>query len=56
MICYKDMTFCADEVEIHTCGRELYKGGKEEAERLGLPIAWGSFCKDNKEDHENIKN
>lgn len=44
MICYKDMTFCADQVETHTCGRELTKEDAENAKRIGLPIAYGSFC------------
>lgn len=44
MICYKDKTFCSDEVEIHTCGRELTEEDKKHAEKLGLPIAYGSFC------------
>lgn len=45
MLCYKDRTFCADEVETHTCGRELTEEDKKRAEELGLPIAYGSFCK-----------
>ena len=45
MITYKDKTFCADEVEKHTCGRELTEKDKKHAEEIGLPIAYGSFCK-----------
>ena len=45
MLCYKDKTFCADEVEVHTCGRELTAEDKLKAEELELPIAYGSFCK-----------
>lgn len=44
MITYKDKTFCADEVEEHICGRELTEAEKAEAERMGLPISYGSFC------------
>ena len=44
MICYRDRTFCASEVEVHTCGRELSAEDKENAERLGLPIAYCNFC------------
>lgn len=47
MITYKDKTFCADEVEIHTCGRELTEEDKKHAEEIGLPIAYGSFCNNN---------
>lgn len=46
MLCYKDQTYCCDKVEKHTCGRELSEQEKEHAKELGLPIAWGSFCKD----------
>lgn len=45
MLCYKDMTFCADKVKVHTCGRELTAEDKKDAERVDLPIAYGSFCK-----------
>jgi len=44
MICYKDKTFCASEVEVHTCGRELTWEDKKRAEEIGLPIAYGDFC------------
>lgn len=43
MICYKDMTFCASKKH-NDCGRILTKKDKLEAERIGLPIAWGYFC------------
>lgn len=46
MICYKDTTFCADQVKEHACGRELTKEEKERAIKLGLPIAYSSFCKE----------
>lgn len=44
MICYKDRTFCADDVVTHSCGRELTKEDEERAEKLRLPVAYGSFC------------
>lgn len=44
MITYKDKTFCADDVEIHTCGRELTKEESEDAEEMFLPICYGRFC------------
>ncbi len=46
MICYKDRTFCASEVEEHTCGREITPKEIEEAKELGLPIAYGNFCEE----------
>jgi hypothetical protein len=49
MICYKDRTFCASEVEKHTCERELTEEDKKHAEELGLPIAFGEFCRDLKD-------
>lgn len=45
MLCYKDKTFCADQVETHTCGREFTKQDEEKQRQVGLPVAWGSFCK-----------
>jgi len=44
MITYRDRTFCASEVEKHTCGRELTEEDKKRAEEIGLPIAYGKFC------------
>ena len=46
MISYKDKTFCADEVEVHTCGREITAEEIKEAKKIGLPICYGSFCKE----------
>jgi len=44
MICYKDKTFCASQVEQHTCGRELTEEDQKRADELGLPISYGRFC------------
>ncbi len=44
MLCYLDRSFCSDKVEKHTCGRELTEADKDRAEKIGLPIAYGSFC------------
>lgn len=44
MICYRDRTFCADKVENHTCGREFTEEDKANAEKIGLPVCFGSFC------------
>lgn len=46
MICYKDKTFCASKVEKHTCGREITPQELEHAKRIGLPVAYGNFCKE----------
>lgn len=46
MICYKDRTFCASKVKNHTCGRELTAEDKKNAEKIGLPVAYGEFCKE----------
>jgi hypothetical protein len=45
MICYKDKTFCASKVKKHTCGRKIIKKEIEHAKKIGLPIAYGNFCK-----------
>ena len=49
MISYKDMTFCADDVEVHTCGREFTEKDAQDAEKWwggkDYPVAYGSFCK-----------
>jgi len=43
-ICYKDTTFCGSDVEVHTCDRELTAQDRENAARIGLPIATAYFC------------
>ena len=48
MLCYKDKTFCASEVENHTCGREITNEQVSEASLMEIPIAWGDFCEGNK--------
>lgn len=45
MMCYKDKTFCASKVSKHTCGREITKEEIAHAEKLGLGIAYGNYCK-----------
>lgn len=49
MISYKDRTFCGDDVETHTCGRELTEEDRQNAINIGLPVALGSFCTPEKE-------
>jgi hypothetical protein len=44
MLCYKDKTFCSDNIKNHTCNRELTEEDRANAEKLGLPVAYGSFC------------
>lgn len=44
---YKDKTFCASEVEKHTCGRELTKEDENRAKELAMPIAFSKFCEEN---------
>jgi hypothetical protein len=44
MLCYKDKTFCASDVETHTCGRELTREDEARAEKIGLPIMYAHFC------------
>lgn len=46
MMCYLDKTWCASEIETHTCGREISEEHKKRADELNLPIAWGLFCKE----------
>lgn len=52
MITYRDRTFCASQVKVHTCGRELTETEKQEAIKLELPIAYGEFCKVDLSDKE----
>ena len=47
MLCYRDKTFCASEVAVHTCGREFTEQDKIDAEKVQLPVAYGNFCKNN---------
>jgi hypothetical protein len=44
-ISYKDKAFCSSEVQKHTCGRKITKEELAEAKRIGMPIAYGEFCK-----------
>jgi len=44
MITYRDQAFCGSDVAKHTCGRELTEADKEDAARIGLPIAYVDFC------------
>jgi len=46
MICYKDKTFCGSKVKKHTCGREITQAEIKHAQQIGLPIAYGYFCKE----------
>jgi hypothetical protein len=45
MITYKDKTFCGSKVKKHICGREITKNEITNAKEIGLPIAYGNFCK-----------
>lgn len=44
MICYKDKTFCASDVDKHTCNREITQKEKDEAILMDLPVAYAEFC------------
>lgn len=44
MLCYLDKTFCASEVHQNDCNRQITPEQIAEAQKLGLPIAWGKFC------------
>jgi len=52
MLCYKDRTFCASEVEEHTCGRVLTKEESEHAIKINLPVSYAKFCEPLKEQDE----
>ena len=56
MICYRDRTFCASEVEEHTCDREFTEEDAKDAEKWWgskeYPIAFGKFCKEKEEEDE----
>lgn len=53
MITYKDRTFCASKVKKHACGREFTKEDEKLSKKIGLPIAYGNFCKEDAELHGN---
>lgn len=55
MICYQDIAFCASKVKKHTCGREITKEEIKDAEKIGLPIAYGYFCKPKGERMKDLK-
>ena len=55
MICYKDKAFCASEVTEHTCRREITKEELEHAHKIGIPIAYGDFCRATQPQNENEK-
>lgn len=44
MMCYRDKTFCASPNCKNECGRKITDKQRDEAEKVGLPIAWGYFC------------
>ena len=44
---YKDKTFCASKVSNHTCDRVFTEYDKQQAEKIGLPVAWAKFCEEN---------
>ena len=52
-MCYKDQTFCASNVEKHTCGREFTKEDAKNAEKWwgnkDYPVSFSNFCCDNEE-------
>ena len=45
MLSYNDKTYCLSKVEKHTCGREITTAELEHSKKIGLPIAYGDFCK-----------
>jgi hypothetical protein len=55
MLCYRDRSYCATPIEKCTCDPyyQLTEQDKENAKRLGLPIAFTEYCNpDNKEIEE----
>ncbi len=48
MICYRDITFCASEVEVHTCGREFTAQDAIDAVKWwgskDYPVCYGYLC------------
>lgn len=55
MICYRDIAFCASEVEEHTCGREFTKDDAQKAKEWwgsdDYPVAYGKFCEEQPNEH-----
>lgn len=51
MICYRDRTYCASDVRVHTCGRvfteEDAKKAKEWWGKDNYPVALAKFCEKN---------
>lgn len=45
MICYKDRTFCGSKKHKKGCQRKITKEELEHSKKIGLPIAYGDFCK-----------
>lgn len=50
MICFRDITYCASDVEEHTCGREFTEQDAIEAEAWwggkDYPVAYAKFCEE----------
>lgn len=53
MIGFRDTTFCASEVDDHSCGREFTEQDAEQAEKWwggkDYPVAFGKFCEEEKD-------
>jgi len=47
MICYRDMSFCADQYDCDTldseCSRRLTDDDRNKAIQFDMPVAWMSF-------------
>ncbi len=54
MICYKDKTFCSSKVKKHTCGRKITPKEIKHAQELGLGIAYGDFCTEEKQTNNKV--
>lgn len=58
MICYHDKTFCDSDCVNSKCFHFLSSEDEENAQRLGLPIAFSDFSKDCQqyisEENENV--
>jgi hypothetical protein len=50
MITYGNTTFCMSPNCTNKCGRQMPKEVKEEAYKSGLPVCWGYYCGEPKDD------
>jgi hypothetical protein len=44
MITFMDKCYCASDVKVHTCGREMIEKERREAIRLNALVSCAYFC------------